>query len=169
MPSNDTQQELLDIAFQKDHVVEMMFYPNAWLSARDWLTAQNKSCLWNVENFPPTTRSAIPHSPGVYVFVVTPNIFNLEHACGLFYIGKATNLYSRISPYIAEIGKRFKESKRPHIWKMVNLWDGHLKYHYMATRDVAEAEELEAEMIKAFRPYFNKQYDAETSQFMRAF
>jgi hypothetical protein len=39
----------------------------------------------------------------------------------------------------------------------------------MVTQDVAEAEEFEKEMLKAFRPHFNKQYDAETSQVMRAF
>lgn len=163
MSGNNTQQQINDLALENFHSVEMMFYPNAWSSA------QNKSCTWYEEVFPPNPRNLIPNAPGVYVFVVTPNIFDFEHSSGLFYIGKATNLYSRIASYISEINKEFKRSSRPHIWRMVNVWNGHLKYYYMKTHDVAEAEALEKEMLKAFRPPFNRQYDAETSQTMRAF
>lgn len=169
MSSNNIQQTLNDIAIQKDHLVGMMFYPNAWLSAQQWLSEHNKTCRWEIKDFPPDPRSSIPRSPGVYIFVVTPNIFDFDYSTGLFYVGKATNLYERISSYIGEIDKELRRSNRPHIWKMVNLWNGHLKYHYMVTQDVTEAEELEQEMLKAFRPHFNKQYDAKTSQVMRAF
>ena len=142
----------------------MLFYPNAWLSAQC-----NISCSWNFQSFPPPQRASIPTDPGVYVFLVTPNLFNFESAGGLFYVGKATSLYARISAYISEIDKDFNISKRPYVWRMINQWNGYLQYCYTATANVAQAEELEKEMIKAFRPPFNKQYDAETSQIMRAF
>jgi len=163
MPSQIVQQQLHDLAFQNNHVVPMKFYPAAWLSA------QHSSRTWYSQNFPPEPRSSIPTSPGVYVFVVTPDIFNFEPSSGLFYIGKATNLYSRIGAYISEIDKDFRDSQRPHIWRMLNLWGGHFKYYYTTTQNVAEAETLENEMLNAFRPPFNKQYDAETSPNERAF
>jgi len=163
MPSDDVQQQLNDLAFQNSFEVTMKFCPEAWLSA------QHSPRTWEVKDFPPNPRSSIPRRPGVYIFVVSPDIFNFDPSMGLFYIGKATNLYSRIASYIGEIGKDFKISYRPHIWRMINQWNGHLKYYYTTTIDVAEAEMLEDEMKNAFRPPFNKQYDAETSRIERAF
>ena len=161
--SHHIQQKIHDLAFIKSHAVSMIFYPIAWVSA------QNRSCIWEDKDFPPRQRNSIPSNPGVYAFVVTPDIFDLDSSSGLFYIGKATNLYSRIGSYISEIGADFKSSSRPRIWTMVNQWNGHLKYYYTITETVAEAEILEKELLKAFRPPFNKQYDAETSREMRAF
>jgi excinuclease UvrABC nuclease subunit len=106
---------------------------------------------------------------GVYAFVVEPNLFSLTSANGLFYVGKATNLYQRIGAYSGELSKEFSDSKRPHIWKMLNQWKGRIKYYYSTTDNVAAAENIEEEILKALRPPFNKQYDAETSQVMRAF
>ena len=78
-------------------------------------------------------------------------------------------MYERISAYISEIGKDFKNTRRPHIWKMINRWDGHLKYYFTVTENVEEAEDLEDKMLTAFMPYFNRSYEAETSRNRRAF
>ena len=157
------QQQIIDIAVQKNHIVEMMFYPEAWEKA------VHSSRIWKVETFPPTPKSIIPEMPGVYIFVVQPKIFDFIHSSGLFYIGKATNLYERISAYMGEIDKDFNLSKRPKIWCMVNQWKGYLDYHYTITKDVSEAESLENEMLNTFIPPFNKQFPAETSSIVRAF
>ena len=84
-------------------------------------------------------------------------------------MGKATNLYQRIGAYIRERSLNFSDTRRPHIWRMINQWDGRLKYYFSTTENECDAKALEEEMINAFRPYFNRQYDAETSQVMRAF
>jgi excinuclease UvrABC nuclease subunit len=152
-----------DLAFVESHYVNMMFYPEAWNSV------QNLTLGWVDIDFPPNPRSAIPSVSGVYAFVVEPSLFSLVPANGLFYVGKATNLYSRIGAYIGELSKDFSDSKRPHIWKMLHQWDGHFKYFYSTTNNVTDAENIEEQIIKALRPPFNKQYDAETSQVMRAF
>jgi hypothetical protein len=52
---------------------------------------------------------------------------------------------------------------------MLNVWSEHLKYFYTTTTDVAAAELLEAQMMNALRPPFNRQYDATISKSMRAF
>ena len=158
MPRIGNSNELNDLAFVKSHFVKMMFYPGAWVNS------QSSTRAWINVDFPPNPRSGIPKESGVYAFVVEPNLFSLNPASGLFYIGKATNLYQRIGAYIGELNKSFLDSKRPLIWEMLNRWDGHFKYYYTTTSNVSLAEDLEKEMLKAFRPPFNKQYDAETSQ-----
>jgi len=155
--------DLTDLVFFHSHKIQMMFYPDAWRAADD--TELN----WVVTDFPPVPRSEIPQSSGVYAFVVVPDLFSLYPANGLFYVGKATNLYNRIGAYISENNKEFAKSKRPHIWKMLNQWEGCFKYYYSTTDNVTDAENIEIKLLNAFMPPFNKQYPAETSQIIRAF
>lgn len=152
-----------DLAFIESHKVEVMFFPQAWDNA------QTLNLTWTTTDFPPVPKSIIPRASGVYVFVVEPDLFSLTPANGLFYVGKATNLYERIGAYTGELRKDFLDSRRPHIWKMLHRWNGRFKYYYTTTDDVTAAEQLETEMLNALRPPFNKQYDAEVSQVMRAF
>ncbi len=158
-----TADVLRDLAFKKFHQVEMLFLPSAWKSAK------NSSRTWKSCDFPPVPKKLIPKASGVYVFVVQPNLFDFEHSHGLLYIGKAKNLNERISSYIGEIGKDLEKTTRPYPWLMIKLWNSYLKYHFTVTTNVAEAEELEKEMINAFRPPFNKRFYAEVSKEMRAF
>ena len=160
---SDNSTELNDLAFEQSHFVPMIYLPPAWKPH------EGMKREWVITDFPPVPRKKIKKAPGVYAFVVEPNIFSLIPASGLFYIGKATNLYDRIGAYIGELNKGFTQTRRPQIWRMLNLWNGHLKYYYTITDNVRLAEELEAKMIQAFRPHFNRQYDAETSKTMRAF
>lgn len=155
--------QIKDIAIQKNHIVEMMFYPTAWKNA----VHSNRS--WHLEAFPPSDRKKIPKKSGVYAFVVQPKVFDFVHSSGLFYVGKATCLYERIASYIAEFEKDLNNTTRPSIWVMINQWNGHLDYYYTTTKDIDEAGDLEAEMLKAFMPHFNKQFPAEISKTMRAF
>ena len=152
-----------DLAFQSFHCVEMMFLPDAWADAN------NSNHEWTSLDFPPPRRRDIPHQPGVYIFVVQPELFAFDKSSGLFYIGKATDLYSRVGAYMHELRIEFSESERPHVWRMLNQWNGYLDYYYTTTDTVQEAEELEDEMLKAFRPHFNRQFPAEISAIMRAF
>lgn len=155
-----------DLAFidqQKSYIVEMTFSPYAW----DRATHSPRE--WSITDFPPSPRSIIPDEPGVYAFIVEPDMFSLAPANGLLYIGKATSLRSRISEYINTIGKDFNKAPRAHTWVMINRWNGHLKYYYTTTSTVEEAESLEDEMIMAFTPKYNKAVDAETGRTKRAF
>ena len=161
--SAGVHQDILDLALLDFHKVEMLFLPPAWAAA------PTIPCTWVRSDFPPNPRSSVPKKPGVYVFVVTTDVFDFPCANGLFYIGKATNLYERISAYIGDENRRFLNSTRPLVWRMLNLWSGHLKYFYTTTADVTAAEHLETQMMNALRPPFNRQYDATTSKSMRAF
>lgn len=158
-----TEETLSDLALLKSFSVDILFY------RKSWDDATFGQLLWVKTSFPPTPPRTIPKTSGVYVFVVDPDIFHFEQATGLFYVGKATNLYSRISTYKSEINKEFKKSNRPLIWNMINKWNGKLNCYYTVTNGVEEAEVLENKMINAYRPPFNRAYQADTSQFMRAF
>lgn len=156
--------DIIDLAFHGFIYEVKMNY-----STRAWASSAPSNHTWVEVDFPPNPRDAIPKEPGVYVFVVQPNLFDLKQASALLYVGKATSLYSRIGEYISELSKRFVDSKRPHIWRMVNVWNGHLRYIFTTTQTVAEAEDLEKRMLEALIPYFNKELPAETSQRQRAF
>jgi hypothetical protein len=171
MTPNNAHQQLQDLAVQNSFKLEMMFLPDAWNQARNWLRSNPKNCNWQTIDFPPQhqQRSSLPRTSGVYIFTLEPNIFDLNKTIAVLYIGKAKNIYTRINSYIRELNIEFIKSDRPSIWRMINQWNGELKYYYMNTQNVEEAEIFEKEMIKAFRPFFNTQYDAETSPFMRAF
>lgn len=161
--SAGVSQDIQDLALLDVHKVEMLFLPPAWMAA------PSIPCNWVRSDFPPKIRSSIPKKPGVYAFVVAADVFDFPCANGLFYVGKATNLYERIAAYIGDENKRFLNTKRPLVWRMLNVWSGHLKYFYTTTADVSAAEHLEKQMMNALRPPFNRQYDATTSLTMRAF
>jgi len=153
-----------DLAFVKFHEVPMTFYPKAWNDFGD-----DHKYIWEEVEFPPVPLKKIPKSPGVYVFVVGPSIFNFRYANGLFYVGKATSLYSRISSYISELGSDFKKSTRPRVWNMINTWNGYLRYFYTITDSVEEAEKLESQMLQALIPPFNDRIDGYIGKIEKAF
>lgn len=161
--AGEIEEDLNDLAFVHSHMVEMAFLPTAWA------LAAHSSHMWFEIIFPPARREDIPREPGVYAFVVKSELFDFPFACGLFYVGKATSLYERISSYIGEQNKRLVDSRRPHVWRMINQWKGHLRYLYTITSDVTAAEDLENKMLSAFRPHFNHRFEASVSQTMRAF
>ena len=157
------QDDLYDLAFQGLHDVPMMFFPQAWKAA------PNMPMLWKQNDFPPLSRKDIPKQPGVYIFVLMTDLFGFPHGNALFYIGKAKSLNKRIGAYIDEVDVHLLRTQRPLVWRMLNQWNGHLKYFYTITPDLPAAEQLESHMIEAFRPPFNRQYEGITSKTMRAF
>lgn len=155
--------DLAELETFNGHKVQMTFYPVFWHNA------SSRSLSWVVQDFPPLPRSSIPQASGVYAFVVEPDLFSLAPANGLFYVGKATNLYNRIGYYISQQGIDFHRSSRPHVWRMLNRWAGSLKYYYVLTESVEEAETLEEEILAALVPPFNRAFPASVSGYVRAF
>ncbi|WP_368211518.1 hypothetical protein [Aeromonas sp. s10] len=162
--SQDVVSDIVDLAFHGSIFEVRMQY-----STKAWNAAALSRHLWTELAFPPNPRSSVPKQPGVYVFIVRPKLFGLFQTSGLLYVGKATNLYERVGAYISEVNKRHSMSNRPHIWRMLNVWNGHLHYIYTTTPTVADAENLEERMLEALLPYFNKEFPAETSRRQRAF
>lgn len=164
--SAESISDILNLSLDGD-----IFKIEARLDIRQWAKAPERILIWESFSFPPdsVTRKDMPKAPGVYVFVAEPSLFSLSQTSVLLYVGKAKSLYDRISPYISDLSRRHHETKRPHIWRMLNVWSGHLRYYYTLTSTVGDAEKLEDEMITALIPYFNKELPAELSPRLRAF
>lgn len=91
--------------------------------------------------FTPDILNNIKNLPGVYIFT---NKGNLP-----IYIGKAKNLYNRIQYYIKQT------SLAPRTLLMVNsIFNAIIKY----TETEEEAINLEYQLIKKYKPYFNIEY-----------
>ncbi|MDO9131881.1 MAG: hypothetical protein Q7U67_02530 [Hydrogenophaga sp.] len=148
-----------------------IFEVESSLDRRQWAKAPARPLVWESIPFPPdlTTRRGLPNNSGVYVFVAEPSLFSLPQTSTMLYVGKAKMIKSRIRAYIRELKIRFAKTDRPHIWRMTNTWNGHLRYYYTITADVTAAEALEDEMLVALNPYFNKELPAVLSQRVRAF
>lgn len=155
-------QTIRDIAFDEKRQIKMTYWPERWETAPDWRFD------WADLKFPPDEGEPVPDAPGVYIFALKPKVFDFL-SIGVLYVGKATSLRSRIREYIRLIDSDFTEVPRPHIWMMVNLFNGHLRYCFTTTESVARAEEVESEMQKALNPYFCKARPAEISARVRAF
>ncbi|EJL6396518.1 TPA: hypothetical protein RI751_002622 [Vibrio cholerae] len=157
--------KIKDLAFQKQHYVEMFFCPKEWSRAKN-ITGLN----WKKVDFPPSPKKNIPKKPGVYAFVVEPNLFDFSPGNGFFYVGKAQCLYDRVGAYVTDLSSEYdNKNTRAHIWMMLNLWNGHLKYYYVTTATEADAIDLEDQMIIAFRPHYNRKLDAIASREEKAF
>lgn len=134
-----------------------------------WKKAPIRAEKWIEIDFPPANLSVLPKSPGVYVFFLHPDLFGLARPSALMYVGKATSLRSRISAYLGEIDSRFVDTKRPYVWRMLNVWHGYLKYLYTTTPTVSDAEVLENEMLEALIPPANREIPGEIGKKVRAF
>src|SRR3989344_8501246 len=80
---------------------------------------------------------ALPDSPGVY--------FYCDSADTLLYIGKATSLKKRVGSYFV----------KAHDRRIADLVSKIIRIDYIETPTVIEALVLEANQIKAHKPYYN--------------
>lgn len=124
---------------------------------------------WHYLEFPPANKMDVPKEPGVYAFVIMPDIFNLSQVSSLLYVGMTKNFYNRIGAYLGEINSRFSSTVRPRVWRMLNVWHGHLRYYYTITADEKEAVKLEDEMLAALVPPMNGDLPATIGKKMKAF
>ena len=164
--SNEVFEDIHDLALNGKGPIygaPMIYNPNAWKSA------PKINLSWTAIDFPPDKKSDVPKKPGVYIFVVMPDIFSFPEVSGLLYIGKTTSLYERIGAYLSEINSRFNSTKRPAVWRMLNVWHGHLRYFYTITPTEAAAKALEDQMLALLKPPFNKTLPATINKKMSAF
>jgi excinuclease ABC subunit C len=80
----------------------------------------------------------LPNKPGVYLFKDPQNT--------IIYVGKATNLRSRVQSYFQKQGKD---------WKIDSLIAEHATIEHIVTGTETEASLLEAHLIKMYQPKYN--------------
>lgn len=110
-----------------------------------------ESVKFNAENV------TLPRQQGVYAFSINMVNDNLPMNSYILYVGKAGDLNSqntirkRYQDYIRE--QRTKT--RPKIHRMLNLWEGHLTYHYAEVEDGISTGEIETQLTTIFIPPYN--------------
>ena len=79
----------------------------------------------------------LPKVPGIYIFKDIDN--------NIIYIGKAKNIYKRVSSYFTKTDD----------WKVIELIKEHDKVEHIITKSELEALLLEAQLISKFKPKYN--------------
>jgi len=112
---------------------------------------------WQSVKFLAKEKAGVPEEPGLYAFVVKMPFAGLPPHGWVMYIGQTghgdsdATLRGRFGQYLRD--KR--GPKRPSIFYMLNAWDGHLEFFYTPLpHRKAELEDLETQLLGAFRPPF---------------
>lgn len=88
---------------------------------------------WTTIKFTQQNRSCVPKHSGLYAFTVSPSVNDALVQHYLMYIGQAgagsdNTLHARYQDYITPS----KVAKRDKIKRLMELWDGHIWYSYVA-------------------------------------
>jgi hypothetical protein len=113
---------------------------------------------WKRVRFKKSNSKAIPDKPGIYCFVIRPEVASLDEIGYLMYIGEAgasskNTLRKRFNSYFSEKARL----KRPYITYLLNKWQDHLHFYHCAV-DPTQATSLlalESELIGTFIPPYN--------------
>lgn len=89
----------------------------------------------------------LPDQPGVY--------FYYDKNGKLLYIGKATSLKNRVGSYFTHLRQGYDGQAKAHDNRISELVSQIVKIDYIVTPTVIEALVLEANQIKAKKPYYN--------------
>ncbi|MFB6225005.1 MAG: hypothetical protein ABEI13_00935 [Candidatus Paceibacteria bacterium] len=137
-----------------------MLWPEKWNQYEE-----NHDCDWRCVDFDESEQGNVPEEPGVYNFVVEPDIACHPSCAYLMYVGETECLRNRFGDYLYE---KDDDKGRPKIIKMLNYWEGYLKFYYLIVDD-DERENLQDQMITAFIPPFNDQLKGDISGPVNAF
>ena len=139
---------------KKYHVSKYILCP------QHWSDYSNQLLRWRKVKFTQKGVLKLPgDKPGLYSFIVQPNVGGHKAVNYLLYIGETTkqSLRDRCSSYLTEPGK--KKARVP-IRSMVRKWPDHLWLYFVALNDVSKIKQLEEDLIKAYLPPFNQQFTA---------
>lgn len=149
----------------KLHTHSFTLWPDRWRSCN----LQNP-LSWNTYAFSQASTGSIPDQPGVYAFLVQPNIANNLNASYLMYIGMTErSLRVRFIEYLREVDNR---NGSPKIVFLLGLYDGYLSFSCAIVNSNTLSDTLNAlenELLQAFIPPANDRIPAEVGRAVRAF
>ncbi len=132
------------------------FAPKIALWPRQWKRfPQSIKLSWHCVRYEKTMFSSLPDSPGVYAFVLKPNIGGLSELGYLLYIGKAEgqSLKKRCPQYLYEIKRK---KPRLHIQEMFFRWGSCLHLYFAAVSTGLNVSQIEDQLLEAFVPPMNR-------------
>ncbi|EOW9238039.1 hypothetical protein ACOA56_001869 [Vibrio cholerae] len=112
--------------------------------------------VWNTIKFNEPS-SNLPDHQGVYAFSINIEHGSLPSNSYILYVGKAgdttsnNTIKNRYSDYVREA----RVQSRPKIHRMLNLWAGHLTYHYAEVPNGVSTGDIEKQLTTIFIPPYN--------------
>ena len=136
------------------------------LDPESWNMYPNRIELaWSKIQFSEDTIDSVPNDTyGVYSFVVLPDVANHSDCSYLLYVGKTHRSFSqRYKEYV----KSSKGTGRVHIYNMLNNWEGYLWFCFAPIDDPDQIQVVEDDLLRAFRPPYNRAYPADIREPMK--
>ncbi len=148
----------------RDGRVVFTHSPEMWSECRlptelNWLsvpfTAENRRCV-------PRDKF------GVYAFMLEPDFSGPPRSAYLLYIGKtgsSRGFRRRYGDYLYDQ----RSEDRVVISRMLQRWNGHIKFYYAIVEDVNLVDEIELALLDACIPPYNDRFDGRTGAGITAF
>jgi len=140
--------------------------PRMILSPRHW---EKFSCpvnlVWKPIHFSTDRAKDVPNnSYGVYTFVVQPGIAQHPQCSYLLYVGKVERqvFRARYRQYLRE-KEQMQDSRRPHISRMLQKWDGYLWFFYAPIENTELISQVEDALLAAYLPDHNRDFPSHVS------
>ena len=146
------------------HHHTMIMVP-AWWSA--FSAGTTPALTWSVFPFKDASRTKIPNVPGVYAFLVVPNIAGNLSVSYLMYIGKTDRpLRQRFGEYMLEAKS---DRIRPNLLRILPRYPDHLVFACAETPAGIAPKNVETALLRAFVPPCNDQLPATILRAKKAF
>jgi hypothetical protein len=117
---------------------------------------------WTSRRLVKASTSKVPTSSGIYRLVLVPSV-KACNATYLMYVGKATNLRSRFTAYLAAERKR-----RPKLIRLLNLYPDHVTFQFCSVSK-ARLDRVEDALLQTFMPPCNDRIEGELGRARKAF
>lgn len=153
-----------DLINEQDDLSTYLFqhylYPNYWEIINGLPNYPWKSIAFNENNL-----HLIPNEPGIYSFVINPGKVNHPQRY-LGYIGKTERtLQIRYRDYLREANN---PRGRPKVLRLLNKWQNYIDFCYFVYQE-NNIGDIEDNLISAFVPVFNSDYEARINRIINAF
>jgi len=143
---------------KKYHIKKYILCPDHWQAYG------NIDLVWKKVKFTAEEmKKHLPDKPGLYSFLLQPNVAGHRSINFLLYIGETTkqSLKDRCTDYLPEAKKK---KARVTIRSMVRKWPDHLWVYFAAVDDVNLIKKLEEDLLKAYIPPFNQRFTAKIAK-----
>lgn len=155
-----TNQQILDDQKQRWKTICLDY--RIWENPTQMIETFNPS--WQEIPFLQSNTSKMPHTQGIYMFILKPNNANLVNNQNrhILYIGQTKNLHKRFSQYFHYEHSDLPSDQLKRI--MVLLWKEKLSFHFFETNNVTKEDltTLEFDLIDMIIPPMNDRFRADS-------
>ena len=149
----------------------MVLHHHTMIMVPAWWAAFSASATpplaWSLFPFQDASRTQVPNAPGVYAFLIVPNIAGNLNVSYLMYIGKTDRpLRQRFGEYLFEAKS---DRIRPNLLRILPRYPNHLVFACATTPAGTAPQDVEAALLRAFVPPCNDQLPATIQRAKKAF